>query len=694
MSFRLKTILGIAGIEALLLAILIWTSLSYLHASNEKELIKRAATTAALFATTTKDAVLATDLASLEAFVGEVLTNPGLVYARVVSNSQGVLAVSGDRAALVRPFVADDTLDGVDDGVFDAAATISAAGKVYGRVEIGLSTDYLTEVIANARDRAALIAGIEMTLVALFSFALGVYLTRQLRGLTDGARRLAGGELGYQINVGGRDELAETARAFNEMSSSLLRSQRAQQRAERDLRQLTEDLEERVRLRTKQLAELNRRLEFQSLHDALTQLPNRMLFRDRLEQALLARRRDSGRLAAIIIDLDKFKNINDDIGHHAGDLVLQQVAARMNAALPDGATVARLGGDEFVVLVPQLTPATDVDTVAHGLLEALRQPVMLAERDIPVRASVGHAVYPADASDAATLLRHADTAMYAVKRRGGGALAYTPELGAPQRDRLALLSELRAAIEARALVLHYQPKMEFRSGRIVGVDAFVRWPHPDQGMLAPDEFLPLIEEGGLGAALTECVLELGLADCAKWRSDGLELPVAIKSSTTALQDPQLPVGIEHMLRRHDLPGAFLGIYIDETAIMLDPLRAAEHLDRLRALGVRIGIDDFGVSHALSYLRNGLIDEIKIGRVFVTKVLESENDLAIVRYTIGLAHGLGLAVGADGVESEAIWDELKTLGCDTGQGYYLGAPMPADDLQHWLTHNSATGTRGK
>jgi diguanylate cyclase (GGDEF)-like protein len=686
MSFRLKTILGIAAIEAVLLLTLIVSSLQFLRASNEEELIKRAATAATLFATTTKDAVLATDLASLDSFVKEALKNPGLVYARVISTTEGTLAQDGDPAALASRFVADQSYENVDDGIFDTFADIVAGGMVYGRVEVGLSTHPIQAIVKRARGRTSAIAVIEMILTALFSFALGLYLTRQIKGLTEGAQKLAHGELGYQVQVHGNDELAQAARAFNDMSRKLQVSYNARKRAEKDLQQLAEELEHRVKLRTQQLAELNKKLEHQALHDGLTTLPNRMLFRDRLQQALLARTRGNGLLAVVIIDLDKFKTINDGLGHHAGDVVLQQLSYRMRAAVAATDTLARLGGDEFALLLPALEDREEALQKAREVLENIRKPLSLGDQSVQVTASLGVAVCPADGDDANALMRHADSAMYAAKRAHSGIAEFDRSLAPPKGDRLALQGELRQAIEQEALLLHYQPKIDFRTGRVSGLQAFVRWPHPNGSVLPPDDFILLAEETGLVERLTLCVLTLAVRQCAAWRERGMELPVGVKISSINLQDPGFPERLSRILAAHRLPASALELGMTELAILVDPLRAVENLARLQAMGVKTGLDDFGTSYSLSYLKDMLIQRIKINRSFVTNMLQNDNDAAIVRYTIDLAHGLGLQVIAEGVENEATWDELKTLGCDGALGYYVGNPMPADELLAWLARS--------
>jgi predicted signal transduction protein with EAL and GGDEF domain len=358
----------------------------------------------------------------------------------------------------------------------------------------------------------------------------------------------------------------------------------------------------------------------------------------------------------------------------------------MQGALSESATLARLGGDEFVILLPSIPGRADAMASARSIFAAIKKPLLISDKTVEVSASIGIAVLPNDGIDANTLMRRADMAMYAAKRSNMGVAEYSVELEVPGRDRLTLQSELRQAIAQNELLLHYQPKIDFRTGNINGVEALVRWMHPKNGLLLPDDFIPLAEETGLIEPLTICVLTQALRQYGEWRRNGIELPVEVKISSANLQDADFPAHIAQIMADCAAPPSSLEIGVTELTIMLDPLRAIENFTKLREMGVKIAIEDFGATQSLSYLKKMLIEKIKINRSFIINMVNNENDSAIVRHTINLAHSLGLKVVAEGVEDESTWDELRTLGCDFAQGYYLGRPMPAAEIKNWLDHS--------
>lgn len=428
-------------------------------------------------------------------------------------------------------------------------------------------------------------------------------------------------------------------------------------------------------------------LRHQAFHDVLTGLPNRALFYDRLDQAIRVSEREGTAFALLVMDLDRFKEINDVFGHHAGDLLLQAVGPRLRAELRASDTVARLGGDEFAILLPG-TDEAGAARVAGKLLTALEQPLAIEGQTFRPETSLGIVAYPCHGQDPRVLLRRADAAMYTAKRAGRGSAVFHPEQerGAPPRP---LTSELRQAIEKREFVLHYQPMVSPQNGEVVGVEALVRWQHPDRGCLLPGVFLPVMEETGLIRLLSARVLDAALQQCRAWHEAGLQLRVAVNLSVRELQDPDLAQTIADLIRRWAVSPSWLGLEVTEDAIMTDPARVTGLLTHLRDLGVRISIDDFGTGYSsLAHLQRLAVDEIKIDRSFVAAAT-SERDRKIVQSIIDLGHGLDLQVVAEGIDEGEIGERLAAMGCDAIQGYYIARPMPAGDVVAWI-HERARG----
>src|SRR4051794_11343658 len=435
--------------------------------------------------------------------------------------------------------------------------------------------------------------------------------------------------------------------------------------------------EEALRLQN----ELN---EYQSLHDALSGLPNRRLYRDRIEQALLASKREGGRVAVMLIDLDRFKEINDTLGHHAGDELLRVVAGRMKESVRATDTVARLGGDEFGILIPKLNEPSDVVHLIEKLTDAIQAPVTLEGLPIGVEGSIGVALYPDDALDADALLQHADVAMYVAKNDSKPYSFYEKARDNYDPIRLTLVSELRRAIDQSELVLYYQPKATLATEQINSVEALLRWNHPERGLIMPDEFIPHAQETGLMKPLTHYVIRAACAQARAWRDQGLELAIAVNVSTRNLIDVEFPDDVRRALEDAELEPRFLQLEITEGTMLEDPFRTKIVLEKLNALGVHLAIDDFGTGYSsLAYLKHLPVHEIKIDRSFVMKMDEDPDGHAIVRAAIDLGRNLGFTVTAEGVENEAVWDALRTLGCDTAQGYFLSRPVPAEELTTWL-----------
>ncbi len=424
-------------------------------------------------------------------------------------------------------------------------------------------------------------------------------------------------------------------------------------------------------------------LEYQTLHDVLTSLPNRTLLNDRLHQAILAGSRQRKSAAVLIMDVDGFKDVNDTYGHHVGDQLLQQIALRLEGLLRGSDTVARLGGDEFAILPALGMGGDDGATTAKKILQALQQPFLIDEHNIRIAASIGIAVYPLDGQDAPTLMRHADAAMYVAKRARCGYSVYAPRQDVPIAAHLQLEGELRHAIAHDELVLHFQPKVDLRIGKTIGVEALVRWQHPKLGLVPPGQFIPAAEETGVIKPLTQWVLNRALQQSRIWLDSGLDIDVAVNLSARNLLDPDLPATARELLDAWRVDPGKLKVDIPEGSLMAAPvIETATHLG---AMGIGLAIDDFGTGFSSpAHLSRLPVREIKIDRSFIAAKLGQVDD-SVLRPIVDLGHAMGLKVVAEGVEDQGTLDRLLGLGCDSAQGFHLCPPIVAADLTPWLRH---------
>ncbi|MEU4165030.1 EAL domain-containing protein [Actinoplanes sp. NPDC026670] len=423
----------------------------------------------------------------------------------------------------------------------------------------------------------------------------------------------------------------------------------------------------------------------QARTDDLTGLANRRHFVEQLDDLLATGA--GGSLAVALLDLDRFKEVNDSFGHDVGDNLLTKVAARLRTILPEHVLLARLGGDEFGLLMPDTGRARRLATEVHTVL---RDPFVLPEVDLHADASIGVAVFPDDGADRPTLLRRADVAMYAAKA-GHGGVAFATGLDDQARSRLTLLEELRSGIGRGELVLHYQPKVAVTSDRrVCGVEALVRWQHPTRGLVYPDEFLPVAENAGLIASVTTAVLDLACRQSRAWRDQGLPVSVAVNLSVSDLRDPLLPQQIAGLLHRYRLPATALDLEVTESVLMTDADTALSLLSTLRSMGIRIAVDDYGTGYSsLTYLQMLPVDDLKLDRAFVSRCGHDSRSAAIVQSTVQLAHSLGMRIIAEGVEDDDIFTQLHRYGCDLAQGYGIARPQNADVTTAWLRRQSST-----
>ncbi|MGH2442062.1 MAG: EAL domain-containing protein [Chloroflexota bacterium] len=424
-------------------------------------------------------------------------------------------------------------------------------------------------------------------------------------------------------------------------------------------------------------------LAYHAMHDALTDLPNRSLLLERTTRAILAAHRQRNPVALVIMDLDRFKDVNDTFGHDYGDQLLRQVSGRLTRVLRQSDSVARLGGDEFALLLPA-TDFAGAEQAAQRIMQALHNPFVVKGQSFTIGSSMGIAMYPNHGEDTSTLMRRADVAMYAAKRGGTGHAFYSEDRDEISSVRLLLTRELKEAIEHDQLVLQYQPKVNLIDGRTEHVEALVRWQHPERGFTFPDYFIPLAEESGLIKPLTLWVLNEALRQHRVWKEQGVQLRVAVNVSARVLHDPELLETVHQLLKTWDVEPSNLEVEITESAIMVDPEQAKKTLTDLHTAGVWTSIDDFGTGHSsLAYLRHLPFDEIKIDKSFVLEMATDRSDASIVRSVVALGHNFELKVVAEGVDNKRTMDMLAEMGCDMAQGYFLSKAIHAADLPEWI-----------
>lgn len=477
-------------------------------------------------------------------------------------------------------------------------------------------------------------------------------ITGPVRQLAETARRLGAGDYTAAINVKQKDEIGDLARTFTTMRDGIAQ-------------------------REKEISRL-------AYWDTLTNLPNRALFTDMLEEAIAMARAHEKSCYVLMMDLDRFKHVNDVMGHRFGDILLNQVAIRLSDELGTGGTKpARLGGDEFAILLPNASKE-EAQNLADRILRSLEKPISIEDQTVDLGAGIGIAGFPEHASDTQTLLSRVEVAMYAAKMGNSGAVIYSPDIDKGSQQSLSLLSELRAALEQQAFRMYVQPKVGLDKGQVIAVEALVRWIHPERGFIYPDQFIPFAEQTGFIRQLTHWIMNEAARVCSVWNQQGMHLKISVNISTRDLMDQDLPIKFAQILQHHQVDASSFCLEITESAIMDDPVRAFQTLDRLHAMGLDLSIDDFGTGYSsLAYLKRLPVDELKIDKSFVLKMEKDIDDTKIVKSTIDLGHNMGLRVVAEGVENAEVMALLKELGCDQAQGYFISKPMPSTDLPAWL-----------
>ncbi len=544
------------------------------------------------------------------------------------------------------------------DSLKDKYLTIGQGFFDYGATDITIdlvsfiSTAEANQLTHNVLNEERPIRGVS-ALIYILSFVLIIYfITRRLRNFTN-----------YVLDFSNKMNLEKADKDYAGDEITIL---------EENFNRLAEAVQSETQM-----------LEHQALHDPLTDLPNRKLLHNRLQQELLRGERTSKQLVLVMTDLNRFKEINDTLGHHIGDLILQQTGERLFNIFRKTDTVARLGGDEFAILLPE-TNLEQAKALIVKVLKGFTKPFYVENHSLDVDISIGLAEFPTHGNDVNILMQRADVAMYIAKQNKLGYSIYDPNKDTHSIGRLALMSELRDAINAEQLELYFHPRINVSSGKVVGAEALLRWNHPQRGFIPPSEFIPLAEQTGLIKSITQWVLEKSIAQCAEWNNNDIDLSMSVNLSIHNLHDSDLIAHIQNILSQHDLPTSHLMLEITESDIMSEPLRARDTLNKIMKTGIKLSIDDFGTGYSsLSYIKKLPIDEIKVDRSFVMEMTEDSDDDVIVRATIELAHNLGLNIVAEGVHDKLTWDRLKELGCDIAQGHYLSKPLTASAFTAWL-----------
>lgn len=497
--------------------------------------------------------------------------------------------------------------------------------------------------------------------------------------LTQSTQNIAKFKFEQPVVIKGKGELSILADSFDQMRTRLKETIESRDKVMRELSELNDSLEERVIERTRELQMLNSKIAHQAMHDPLTGLPNRLLVVDQLQKEISRAKREEKTLAVFMIDLNNFKDINDTLGHPVGDGLLKDVAQRLRESVRESDTVGRLGGDEFAVVIP-LAEQKEAEMVADKVLQKLMPSFSLENHVMKIGASIGIAMYPVHGKDHTSLIRLADVAMYEAKKNPRHICVYHPELDRYTHSRLELMSELDKALENDQLELHYQPKVSLALGKVLAVEALVRWQHPKHGWIPPDEFIPLAENSNLINQLSYWILSHVFSQWQQWQELGLDLQIAVNLSARNLVDPNLPAYISELNKRHNMKDGGIKAEITESAVMSNIDVAMNIMADPNMQKMQFSIDDFGTGYSsLSYLKKLSVNEVKIDKTFVSDMANDEDDEIIVKSVIDLTHNLGHSVVAEGVEYKDVLKRLINMGCDEVQGYYFSKPVDSEEL---------------
>jgi diguanylate cyclase (GGDEF)-like protein len=620
---------------------------------------------------------------------------PGVVFCVVLNtDSQPVTNYLNKDNSFVKEAIRllspDETLKIVNylkknSDVLAVRAPVVYEGKTLGTIHLGLSRDKHSPASQTSPIKHLIVntAIILVTMICLY-IVVRRFIEKPIQLLHQGTKRVGLEQFAENVSWHERDELGVLASAFNEMMDQLKERFTKRDSNLKKLRDSNAQLQEQLAEQNRRLEVAKKEVEHYALYDSLTGFPNRVLLQDRLQQGLHLAYRQNSPLALIVVDLDRFKEVNDTLGHKIGDRLLCEFSRRIMHVLRKTDTVARLGGDEFAVLLPSSNFENTV-MIARKMLEILRDPFKVDGHCLYIGASLGIALHPEHGHDTSSLLQHAEVAMYAAKRSSAGYALYDPNEDENSPSRLVMLSELRNAIDMNGLMLYFQPQVDVKTGSTYGLEALLRWNHKEKGIISAKDIIPLAEHSGLIKPLTKWVLDKALRSCSRWLSEGVLSSVAVNISFHNLKDQQFPQQVQNALQKWKVKPENLVLEVSESAFMEDPMLGLRSISALHKIGVRVSIDDFGTGYSsFASLKRIPVDEVKIDGCIIHDLAISEESTTIVSSMIDLAHNLKLRVVAESVESEQVWRALEDLECDGAQGYYLTAPVSLEDIDRWLS----------
>lgn len=636
----------------LLVPLLLLSVLYFVNSTLKEQFINDARSKAGLTASTLSQINPFTNRDKIASQMDEIILSANIVYAEIaMPNGKKITSVL-EMPLYEVMFIEDLGFGQHHDDIYYIALPVQFKGiDAVAALRIGFDELLIAEQLSKITRILCAILAIYIALNLTLVFFLGKRTTKPLKTLLLATRRIRHGHVDTHLDI----ESPVT-----------------------DIRELTVGLD----LMRQELVSQASALKHQATHDALTDLPNRVLLEDRMQQMVLANSRKHTPFCLLLMDLDRFKEVNDTLGHQTGDEVLRQAAQRLSNTIRKGDTVARIGGDEFAVLLHG-ADTLNADRVAESLILEMKRAFVVEGQLLHIGASLGISHFPDQCDNAEELMRLADIAMYEAKKSVLHYKTYNTSHDEQSLERLTLSNGLREAINTGQITLHYQPKIDLQTGEFKAVEALARWQHPEQGLLMPDKFITLTENNGLIIELTNSLLELAINDASKWYQSGQAIEVSVNLSPKNLLDDTLPDRIADLLEAACLPSEYLSLEITENAIIQEPEIAGNILLTLKEMGVRSIIDDFGTGYSsLVYLRHLPVDEIKIDKSFVLGMMHNDDDQQIVKATIRMAHDMGLTVTAEGIENAVISDQLKKLNCDKGQGYYYSKALTVEKLDEW------------